>query len=56
MVSNSGAQPHTGANAQVGVNVNSYSNFARKSSIICGKGCNGGRSKGRSVEQSAIPW
>ncbi len=35
---------------------NSQMNFARKSSRIHGRGHNGGRSKGHSVEQGAIPW
>jgi hypothetical protein len=55
MVSNSSAHPHTSANAQVGANANSQTNFARKSSIIHGRGHDGGRSKGRSAEQGAIP-
>ncbi len=56
MVSNLSAQPHIGANAQVGANVNSQKNFARKPSTIYGRGCSGGRLKGRNVEQGVIPW
>jgi hypothetical protein len=54
MASNSNAHPHIGASAQISVNANSQTNFASKSSIVHGRGCDSRKSRGHSTEQGAI--